>query len=139
MKWRQPLERFEEFALLVRADRRTQLMVVGGAGVVLMLIAVLVFLACRPGESRTQIDQEEAWRYLLVCEDCGYRAHFSEHPTRTLKKKDGLLCCPECGLFKVSWYRRGSLTLPPGGWSTSRPAPDDVEEASVNPENGSQP
>ena len=68
------------------------------------------------GQRDTPPPSENDWRYLLVCEECQHRERFHEHPARTLPKRDGMLKCPKCQRFSASWYRRGSQTVPPGGW-----------------------
>lgn len=60
-----------------------------------------------------------AWRYLIVCDACGYRARCAEHPARHYPQRRGLLRCPRCGEFRAAWYRRGSQNIPPGGWYAS--------------------
>jgi len=61
-------------------------------------------------------EPEQVWRYLLVCGECQHRQRLSDSPHRTWEKKDGLFRCPQCEAFMADCYRRGSLSLPPGGW-----------------------
>jgi hypothetical protein len=61
-------------------------------------------------------EPEQAWRYLLVCGQCQHRERLTESPHRTWDKENGLFRCPQCAAFMADCYRRGSLTVPPGGW-----------------------
>lgn len=119
---RAPRERVAQWALLVRADARLRLMTAGGAVLAVVLVGAGLFWACRPAAGPGAAAPEQQWRYLLVCEGCGYRTRMVEHPAHVLAKENGLLQCPKCGAYRAAWYRRGSLSLPPGGWSTSQPA-----------------
>jgi len=56
------------------------------------------------------------WRYVVLCDHCGARQRMAESPLQTLSVDGHKLQCPECARFKASWYRRGGLSVPPGGW-----------------------
>ncbi len=133
---RAPRERVAQWVLLVRADLRLRLIVVGGSALLLLFVAAGLLWTCQSADGPVVVDPQRHWRYLVVCEACQHRARAVEHPARTLEMKNGLLQCPECREFQAAWYRRGTLSLPPGGWSTSRPA---TEPAAGGPTGGGAP
>jgi len=91
-------------------------------GAIAVALSVLVtgagwyWSATRASTAQGALSAEEDWRYLVVCNDCGYRTQCVEHPTRKMIQQEGLLKCPQCGRFQAAWYRRGSQAVPPGGW-----------------------
>jgi hypothetical protein len=95
----------------------------GPAGLVSLAICVALFGAGtgitrswdRP-RPRQLVETTDNWRYALVCESCGHKARPVEHPSRSLAQQNGMYQCPQCGEFKAACYRRGSQTVPPGGW-----------------------
>lgn len=107
--------------LMVRARRPSW--VVLGLGLILgvALLGLVVSGAAEvlrgPPREYSPEEIEAQWRYLVVCQRCGYRARQVTHPRGLLAERDGLLVCPECGEAKAWWYRRGSQAIPPGGWS----------------------
>jgi hypothetical protein len=64
----------------------------------------------------TLVAADEQWRYLLLCESCGYRIRTLEHPGHAAQAQDGLYRCQQCGALRAACYRRGSQTVPPDGW-----------------------
>ncbi|MCK4340519.1 MAG: hypothetical protein KAY37_02200 [Phycisphaerae bacterium] len=119
-----------QLVILLRTRGRLWPLAAAGAVLVVILLAVGLTWSWRSaGQAHGTADSEQAWRYLIVCEQCGYRQRTSEHPVHTLEQRAGRLRCPECNRFKAAWFRRGSLAMPPGGWSTSRPATGTAVEA----------
>ena len=114
---RAALDRLVHAVVILRAQGRRWMMIAAAATLMVPLVAVGAcwtwhWLDPPPPAAKA----EESWRYLLVCESCGYRLRSAEHPARTLPRQNGLLRCPKCGQFKAAWFRRGSQTVPPGGW-----------------------
>ncbi len=103
-------------------DRRATAMLA-----VVVAVAVLcsggLWLASGAGESTSAIGRtrEPSWRYLIVCAECGHRQRMADSPHDSFENRNGLLQCPQCTRFAMSWYRRGSLSIPPGGWEDSQP------------------
>lgn len=112
------------------------MLIAGCAGLVVAVGLFVAGLFCLHRSGRpalvTAADQEP-WRYLIVCQACGHRARTLSHPARSLEQQNGLLRCPACGEFAMSWYRYGGQTLPPGGWAL-KPAEADVAASSAKTE-----
>lgn len=95
----------------------------------MMVVAVVVlcsgglWLASGDGEAVSAIGgaEESFWRYLIVCGECGHRRRMADSPHESFENRNGLLQCPQCDRFAVSWHRRGGLSIPPGGWEASQP------------------
>ena len=129
-----------QFILALRARRELWIVTLVATMIVVALLVTGVICIWRPSGATTAtagaVDAEQAWRYLVVCQQCGHRERTLEHPARTLDKQNGLLRCPACGRFTAAWFRRGSQSLPPGGWSTTQAVPDapaDAEEGYTTP------
>ncbi|MGD8451581.1 MAG: hypothetical protein PVJ57_07155 [Phycisphaerae bacterium] len=103
-------------AVFVRTDRRLRILFILSAVVVLVLVAGFYWTFFGGAEATPAGDADDAWRYLVVCSNCGYRERCTEHPAHHLEQRHGALKCPKCGEFKAAWYRRGGQALPPGGW-----------------------
>ncbi|HMQ17020.1 MAG TPA: hypothetical protein PKC49_13705 [Phycisphaerae bacterium] len=58
----------------------------------------------------------DSWRFVVICNACAERTRYEVPPKQVLPSRDGLLQCPKCGKFAAGWYRRGSLSVPPGGF-----------------------
>jgi hypothetical protein len=95
----------------------------GPAGLVSLAICLALFgagMGMTRNWGRTRparlVEATDNWRYVLVCEACEHRAHTMEQPARSLPQQNGMYQCPQCGEFKATCYRRGSQSVPPGGW-----------------------
>ncbi len=90
---------------------------------VVMLCSGGLWLASGDGEAVSAIGRAEkpSWRYLIVCGECGHRRRLAESPHDSFENRNGLFQCPQCDRFATSWYRRGGLSIPPGGWEVSQP------------------
>ena len=97
--------------------------------VAITLVVAAVALPSPATPPARVVSGEEPWRYLVICGHCGQRSRMLEHPVQTWEQQDGFLRCPKCEAFAVGWYRRGSSTLPPGGWD----APDYAPETQAAP------
>ena len=106
-----------QLTVLLRARRRLWIAALPLAVLCTALVGAGAYWGWRSVAAPRRVEQtEDAWRYLVVCQNCRYRERTVEHPGRKLRKQNGLLECPKCGQFKAAWYRRGSQALPPGGW-----------------------
>lgn len=111
---------FSRIVCVARALRAERC--VGAA--MLLSVAVSVSLAgvvicCKSYLTTATVQTTEAaseWRYLTICENCGQRTRHADNPAQKWPSEGRLLKCPECEAFKVTWYRRGSQSVPPGGW-----------------------
>jgi hypothetical protein len=95
----------------------------GPLGLVTAAICLALFAAATgltrngaPPQPPKFVEATDNWRYVLVCESCGHHARTVDHPDRGLPQHNGMYQCPQCGQFKAACYRRGSQTVPPGGW-----------------------
>jgi hypothetical protein len=118
------LERVRAFNLraLQRAQAAHHRLGTRGVVAVVVIAAALLLVGgawlSRDGEpqSAARLASGDGWRFLVVCRDCGHRERTSDSPSRQFERRGGLLRCPACESFGASWYRRGGLSLPPGGW-----------------------
>lgn len=55
-------------------------------------------------------------RFAIVCAKCGHREDRPAPPGPEVERRAGKLRCAACQEFRAAWYRRGGLSLPPGGW-----------------------
>jgi hypothetical protein len=97
-------------------QRRVRATALGIAALALLLTAAVVTLQPETATAPALAADGANWRYVVVCGSCGHRERLTEHPARHWEQRDGLLRCPACGEFRASWYRRGAMAAPPGGW-----------------------
>jgi hypothetical protein len=55
-------------------------------------------------------------RFAIVCSKCLHRTDCDAPPGDEVEHRAGKLRCGACGAFAAAWYRRGGLSVPPGGW-----------------------
>ena len=109
--------RFLRFLRLLRAAR-----CLGAATLLLSAVLMPLFGAAAYVSSGVAAREapvvrgEDPWRYKAMCAACGYQVRTSQHPAQLWPQQRGLLRCPRCGAFEVTWWRRGSQSVPPGGW-----------------------
>ncbi len=114
-------------------EREFRLALAVGVAVLVLLPIVGTFCLWRtsPPTWQPTNSADQPWRYLLVCPECGYRAHTLEHPRQTLEHVGGRLRCPECGALSALAYRRGGQSLPPGGWGAAEFPPEPTTSTST--------
>jgi len=54
--------------------------------------------------------------FVVVCNECGQKTRFQDAPVLVLPKHAGFLQCPGCKAFAGVSHRRGSTSVPPGGF-----------------------
>lgn len=100
----------------LRAQRRQPTALVAEAAALTLLITTgLLGWHALAGNAEAPA-KNRPWRYLVVCAHCEQRTYTPEHPAHVSDTEGGQLVCPQCSNAAASWYRRGSLNLPPGGW-----------------------
>ena len=100
----------------LRAERCLYAAALLATGVLVTLFGAVAYCTSGASQAAPVVDVDQAWRYLVVCEACGHRVRVLDHPARTWPREGSMLKCPACGEFKATWYRRGSQSVPPGGW-----------------------
>jgi hypothetical protein len=63
-----------------------------------------------------QADSEDDWQYVLICGECASKTRYHQHPSDVLASQGGVFQCPDCHKFAAFPYRRGSQSIPPGGF-----------------------